>query len=208
MHPLDCPSWEYKDHPDYRATLPSRVAAIVTALVGGSINTLATAIDTRAQHGEMFRGLTPVNCDYFAGHYRGERFRCLQFYRVIIPSDPRVGSYPSAVDFLMRELKAALNAGIVALDTNVALAPKDRLHYAIILACKVFVHLLTIHPYANGNGHAGRLVVWCVLGRYGDWPMHWTIEPQPPNPPYIELIARYRSGDCEPLENHIAQWLV
>jgi hypothetical protein len=207
MQLLDCPGWEYKDYPAY-LELPARVSSLVTELVNGDLDTLSVATDTRPQHARMFSGMTPPKCDYYAGRYRGELFYCLRHYEVGISTDPRVGCYPSSVEFLMKELNAALKSGLLALDANVALANKDRLHYAILLACHVFVHFLTIHPFANGNGHTGRLIVWCILGRSGFWPVHWTIDPQPPNPPYTQLITLYRNGNRGPLESYIAQLLV
>jgi len=210
MHPYDCPNWEYSQHPD-RHVIPQRVAAILVNLAKGTLDTADVATDTRREHGQIFDGLSPVGYEYYAGHYRGENFKCLRFYPVAVQGDPRVGAYPASVNFLMKELSAELRAGLLALDGNVLLPVKDKLRYAIAIACNVFVHFLTIHPYANGNGHAGRLIVWCILGRYGYWPQQWPVDPRPdpppPNPPYIELIARYRNGDREPLESYMVQIL-
>jgi len=60
---------------------------------------------------------------------------------------------------------------------NAHLPREQKLAYAVIFACSIFVTFLQIHPYANGNGHAARLVVWAILGRYGYWPKSWPIEP-------------------------------
>jgi Fic family protein len=71
------------------------------------------------------------------------------------------------------------------------------------LACRVFEVFLRIHPYANGNGHAARFLIWCLLSRYGYWPKGWPIEPRPPDPPYTHLISEYRNGNWEPLEEFV-----
>jgi len=208
MYPSDCPKgWKYEDHPD-RAILTQRTQALLALIRSQKNDTLRTASDSRSQHGFLFNGLTPPGCDYFAGHYRGENFHCLRFYPVVVPADPRVGAHPSAVEYLMSELRAQLRSGLLALDANVALSPKQRLQYIVVLACSVFVNFLTIHPYANGNGHAGRLIVWCITGRYGFWPKNWPIEPRPPDPPYSDMIRVYRDGNREPLEMLILQTLV
>jgi hypothetical protein len=207
MHPLDCPEWEYNGHPN-RGLISVRIADIVFDLRTEAKSTLTVAADTRESHRAVFHDLVPVRYEYYAGHYRGELFRCLRFYSVGIQGDPRVGATPDTVKFLMTELGATIRAALLALDGNVLLPDREKLRYIVVCACQVFVHFLTIHPYANGNGHMGRLVVWSILGRYGHWPNRWTIEPRPPDPPYSELIVRYRNGDREPLERYIVQMLI
>jgi Fic/DOC family len=206
MHPPDCPGWEYESHPN-RQSLKQQIASMLVALRRGHLDTLTVASDTRPEHGQLFRSLTPLACEYYAGHYRGENFRCLRHYEVTIQSDPRVGAAPRAVEYLMEELANQIRAGLIALDANVLIPPKQRVRYAITIACSAFVNFLTIHPYANGNGHAGRLIVWSILGRYGLWPLRWTVDPRPPDPPYSALISQYRSGNCQPLETFVLQML-
>ena len=208
MHPPDCPAWEYCDSPQHDVIVPSRVSEILVALAMGGLDTAQVAADTRKVHRRMFQELTPAGCEYYAGHYRGERFRCLSFYEVGVPGDARVGAPPQSVAFNIGEMNAEVRAGLAALDTSVLLAPKDRLRYALALACRVFVAFLTIHPYANGNGHAGRLIVWSILGRYGYWPKRWPVEPRPQDPPYSPLIVECRNGNPEPLERHLLQAIV
>jgi fido (protein-threonine AMPylation protein) len=208
MHPLDCPEWEYKDHPNHVAILKRSVSEVLVGLAQGTVDTLSVAVDTRDSHRQTFRELTPHEHDYFAGHYRGENFRCLRYYSVGIQGDPRVGAVPASVDFRMNELNDHIRSGILALDANLSLTPKERLRYVLALACHAFVAFLTVHPYANGNGHAGRLIVWSILGRYGHWPRRWPVEPRPPDPPYSELIVRHRNGDVEPLERYLLQALI
>ena len=41
-------------------------------------------------------------------------YRCLRYYGVKIPNDPRVGVPPQAVGWLMRELGAEVEAGLRA----------------------------------------------------------------------------------------------
>jgi|SRR5471030_444472 hypothetical protein len=207
MHPLNCPSWEYSTHPQH-AVIPFRVSEVLTALATGGIDTLLLATDTRDVHHRVFQQLTPINCDYYAGHYRGERFRCLQFYRVAIPGDARVGVAPESVAFRIGEINAEIRTGIMAIDANALLTAKERLRYILALTCRAFVAFLTVHPYANGNGHAGRFIVWSLMGRYGHWPRRWPVEPRPPDPPYSQLIMNCRDGDPAPLERYLLQCLV
>jgi len=208
MYPWDCPNgWEYENHPR-RDVLHQRTQALLKLIRSQNLDTISAASDSRPQHGFIFNGLTPPRCEYFAGHYRGENFYCLRFYRVTVASDRRVGAHPTNVEYLMSELSARLRSGLQALDANVALSPKQKLQYIVVLACSVFVNFLTIHPYVNGNGHAGRFIVWCITGRNGFWPKQWPIEPRPADPPYSDMIRTYRDGDRQPLETLILQSLI
>src|SRR5687767_10875001 len=92
MHPTDCPEWDYAPHPQRAAILPNRIAETITALANGTLNTAAVTADTRPIHDYFFGELTPPDHRYFAGHYRGEEFRCLKFYEVMIQGDPSVGA--------------------------------------------------------------------------------------------------------------------
>src|SRR5437899_301553 len=96
LHPPDCPNFEYKDHPDHATELPRRVARLAAGLRSGQIATLAAASDTRTAHKTLFEGLTPPGHPYFAGHYRGEDFRCLRRCPVYVGAaqvTPRRSSY-------------------------------------------------------------------------------------------------------------------
>jgi len=208
MHPLDCPEWEYAKEPDWQGVLSQRVPEVLTDLATQKLDTLSVALDTRGVHRRVFQELTPSGYGYYAGHYRGERFRCLRFYPVGIRGDPRVGARPESVAFLLRELSAVMRSGLMALDENVLLTREQRLRYLIALTCRAFVEFLTVHPYANGNGHAGRFIVWSMLGRYGHWPRHWPVHPRPADPPYSQLIRRCRDGDTLPLESYLLQTLI
>jgi len=206
MHPPDCPAWEYENHPKRQVVVSRYVAQILLDISTSKTGTLAVATDTRGSHRLVFEELTPTGYEYYAGHYRGESFRCLQFCVVRIQNDPRVGAAPESVAYRIGELNMAIRAGLMALDESILLPAKQRLHYIVALACHVFVEFLTIHPYANGNGHAGRLIVWSILARYGYWPRRWPVDPRPA-PPYADLIMRSRSGDREPLEQYVLQTL-
>src|SRR5690242_1760672 len=98
MHPADCPAFDYSKHPDRARLLPEATRTALKAIRGGTRHQLAAAAqDTRPIHKSLFTGLTPPGYEYFAGHYRGELYRCLEYYLVRIPSDPRVGCAPDAV---------------------------------------------------------------------------------------------------------------
>lgn len=210
MHPGDCPNWEYKDHPSANRYLPLRCNSVLVNLRYGRPSPRALVRDTRNCHSELFEGLTPPRCGYYAGHYRGELFRCLQFHKVGIKADPRVGAPPGNVAAALQVLTDALYQGFPALDTATALPdaqlpPHDKVYYVVTFACRVFAEFLRIHPYVNGNGHMGRLIIWAILGAYGLWPKRWPLNDRPPDPPYSSLIEQHRDGNCEPLEKFVLQ---
>jgi fido (protein-threonine AMPylation protein) len=184
--------------------LPAQVFHLLVELRSRKVDTLAFSTDTRGAHGRLFADLVPPGFRYYAGHYRGEPFPCLRLCRVSVPGDPRVGAHPSEVDALMREIGREIREAIDKLDaTSAFLTPRDRIQQIVALSCAVFVAFLTIHPYANGNGHAGRLIMWSLLGRYGYWPEAWTVDPKPPDPPYSDLIKWSRDGNVVPLQRHM-----
>ena len=208
MHPPDCPSWNYDNYANHREILQETVADVLRRLATNDLDTGLVAIDSREVHGYIFRTLTQDGFEYFAGHYRGEQHRCLRFYEVHVPGDPRVGAAPEAVQSLMDELASEIASGLQALDDSLEVPSEQRLRYAVALACQAFELFLRIHPYADGNGHAGRIIVWSVLGRYGYWPHSWPVEPRPQDPPYTRLLQEYRNGNRAPLETYILTSLV
>jgi len=209
MHPVDCPQqWDYEDYPHYDDILAVATAEILIALRRRQIDTLKTSCNTRPAHLKLFTELVPQGCEYFAGHYRGENFRCLRYYEVKIQSDPRVGCPSDRVLNTMGQIMESVEQSMRALDEghkvpNSQMAAEQKLLFVVAFACRMFELLLKVHPYANGNGHAARFMVWSILGRYGYWPKNWPLHPRPNEPQYSELIVRYRNGDIEPLERYM-----
>jgi hypothetical protein len=205
-HPADCPqNWEYTQHPR-AAEVGVRCQAILVRLGRDEIDVTRGARDTHPFHAEMFNGLTPDRCPYFAGSYRGEGGRCLRHYAVRVPADHRVGTAPSAVQREMANFTAQiLNRGMKEVQASFdqpdgKLSSADKLNNLVVYICRVLVEFFRIHPYANGNGHIGRLIVWFLLVKYGYWPKRWPLDQRPP---YGQLIYRYRDGDHAPLHAFI-----
>jgi fido (protein-threonine AMPylation protein) len=212
MHPPDCPYFEYEDHPR-RKEIAAHVAEVVIRLRTGDLDTRGIAADSRPVHRKLFRDVTPRDQEYYAGHYRGESFRCLREYEVGIPADPRVGYASWSVQSVMGRLATEVLAGLAALDVlhgrpRSQVRREEKLYLTTVLACRFFEFFLRIHPYANGNGHAARFVVWAIFGRYGYWPRRWPIDPRPPDPPYTALITEYRNGNPVPLESFMVATLL
>lgn len=210
MHPADCPPWEYTDVPRAAETIANRCTKFLVSLRRGSPDYEALARDTRAVHSKMFEGTTPSTAPYYAGHYRGEKMRCLKFLRVMVGSDSRVGVPPDRVAPDMSNLADhIIRAGYSALARGHAipvarLPDEEKLYYVVTFACRVLVEFLRIHPYANGNGHMGRFIVWVILAKFGYWPKRWPLHQ---SPPYHDLIKTYRDGDLTQLEGFVLQCL-
>jgi hypothetical protein len=201
-----CPAWEYKYHPDYAPVLQHEAAALFSELRRGQLDCAVVAKDTRPAHLRLFATLVCPGFAYYAGHYRGSSHYCLRLYECGIPGDPLVGAQPQIVDHEMTGFAVFLTMAFSGLDRLVA-DPKtsdgDKLKHAVAVAACAFERFLRVHPYANGNGHAARLCVVAILGRYGYWPSRWTVDPRPPLPTYDDAIYLYRRGQYEPLERLI-----
>ena len=208
MRPADCPQkWEYRDFPNGASILQNRCAAIIVSIRRGSVPECAIAGDTRSMHRKMFEGLTPPECDYFAGNYRGDPFKCLRHLKVGVAGDSAVGVAPEKVLSDLREFAQAVKLGLQKHEAALALpnaqiSSQDKFLYYVSFVCVTLCEFLRIHPYANGNGHISRFIVWWLLGKYGHWPKKWPLD-QRPAPPYTELLSRHRQGDCLPLEMYV-----
>ena len=206
MHPADCPpQWEYTEHP-HRVAVPIRCEAILNRLEKNELPIEPSLRDSRPLHKEIFENLTPQTCPYFAGNYRGERFKCLRHLEVKVLADARVGVKPALVAARLANLLSnILSSGLKALDDafkipDEKLSPAQKTNYVVKFSCRLLNEFLQIHPYANGNGHIGRLLVWLVLAKFGYWPKEWPLDSRPP---YAALLSRYRDGHEQALEDFV-----
>jgi Fic family protein len=108
----------------------------------------------------------------------------------------------------MNELASSIRSTMVAIDAAHAhppsrLSDSEKMYFSVAYACRLFVEFLTIHPYANGNGHVARWLLLAVLRRHGYRLNNFPVEPRPPDPPYSNMISRYRNGEVELLEKYV-----
>lgn len=203
-----CPAWDYEHYPNKSTILQQRTSELLVHLRSGSIDIIANLIDTREVHKFLFSELVPPNHRYFAGHYRGESFLCLKSCFVGVPNDNRVGFHPAIVQDKMQQFSELILLGMNALDRMHSfpeqLVPsEDKLLSTVAFACQVFEEFLRVHPYANGNGHIGRFLIWAILVKYRYFPVQFPIDPRPFFLDYAKVITEYRDGNHEPLESYI-----
>lgn len=97
-------------------------------------------------------------------------------------------------------------AGVDAAATGADAAEADEIIDMVVpLAAKFLQLFLTLHPYVNGNGHIGRLIVWILLGRYEIWPKSWPLDI---SPPYSTMLMKHRDRDVAPLEDFIFRAII
>jgi hypothetical protein len=113
---------------------------------------------------------------------------------------------PVAVPMAMEYFHKDLMAGFADLDAAAANLDKPLVGGAFLvrlvqLVASALTRFLTIHPYMNGNGHMGRLLVWAALGRYNMLPVNWWLDDSPPN--YGVMLTAYRAGNRLPLERFL-----
>ena len=208
MQHEDCHNWDYETHPQ-ASTVADACASFLADLRAEPTSKIAALTDTRPCHTEMFAAVVPTACAYVAGNYRGQDFDCLRDYRVRFGNNE--GTPPVGVPFAMDFFHKDLLAGLLDLD-NAALASDKPLQGAAFLVRLVqllavsLTRFLTIHPYANGNGHMGRLIVWAALGKYNRLPMSWWLHGKPPG--YGPLLTAHRGGNPKPLEKFLLKCII
>jgi fido (protein-threonine AMPylation protein) len=212
MHPVaECPHWKYEDHPNRAAVLKQETTRVLAEIRSGRITAAKLISDTRAIHLRLFKALAPSGREYLAGHYRGERFKCLQYCSVTIPRNPRVGVPPHAVSAEIQKwqrLSELVLKSLDALANDTSVSSEDRLLRMVSGACRIFSHWLMIHPYANGNGHIARILLTAILGRYGYWLQRFPIEPRPRDPAYSDAVAAHQRGNPKLLEDLVLDALM
>jgi hypothetical protein len=199
MDQMKCNNWEYEDHPD-AATVTSRCSDLLAHLYDDPSSFNAFGYCTKVGHKYIFRGVAPKACKYLAGNYRGT-MGCLKNYEVSAGKDSRVG-YPSLVVAVsMASFETRLASSFAAYEKllqnpTVEKNPPLQLVHFLTMVSDFLVLFLSIHPYANGNGHMARLGVLVLLRRYNFWPKNWPLDERPN---YVSHIVEYRNGNKKPL---------
>lgn len=199
-------NWEYKQDPRHKEILKAATAAFLIRLATKDFSAPADAQDTRNAHKFFFRELAPPLQPYFAGNYRGSTYPGLQNYAVTIRSDRRVGYPPNIVSSCMQKLSQSIGDATRVLDKSLsAISRQNHLLNSLALVAEILNRFFLIHPYANGNGHMGRALIWIILVRYEYFPKHLEVDR---SPSYHQALVKYRDGDKSQLINFLLGCLI
>jgi fido (protein-threonine AMPylation protein) len=205
----NCRSWDYENHPKQQE-VARRCNTILSALGKRPRRFDRYGCSTKVGHRFLFTGLTPAACPYLAGNYRGESFPCLINYRVKVHGDPKVGVEPPFVAIQMAMFDQNLAVAIKKFDetfsaTSAKCTPEVLLVQFVSILANFLTMFLTIHPFANGNGHTGRLLIWVLMTRFGFWPVCWPLDA---SPNYGQALTDHRNGKKATLENFLLKSII
>ncbi|CAN7440624.1 Fic family protein [Paraburkholderia terricola] len=99
------------------------------------------------------------------------------------------------------------DADVSAEQEAVVDAEEDMFIKNLDVALEHMVNFMAIHPYADGNGHMGRFMLFCFLCLMGMWPEKWPIDERPPAP-YDYYIKKFREGFPDPLREFVIEQIV
>lgn len=203
-------NWEYGDHPN-RAEITRRCILLGSGLIGNASrysDPKSRYSTTQRAHKYVFRSFTPPGYWFYAGKYRGSKYPVLETYDVGIQIDPKVGLPFAKVKQQMKLFDQQFEQAMNRFERMFLDGKKNRAASLVMLVetlANFLVRFLTIHPYANGNGHMARLLVLAMLGRVNIRPAAWTLDDRPP---YDKAIFDYRRGNVKPLIQVIFQCIL
>lgn len=152
-------SWDYEEHKNRQ--LVTKACRDLQVRVAKDLEEIKKVKqDTRPFHLEMFNSVTPVDKTAFAGNYRGSEFQYLKNYNVSIGNHQ--GTLASQVEETMRDFHLLFVKSLKHFNQkSLELSKETKLVAYSRLISHFVVAFLSIHPYANGNGHISRLI--CLL---------------------------------------------
>jgi Fic/DOC family protein len=208
-----CPQWEY-GHSPRAGELAGRIAAELSAIRLRPRDMSAEYVtDPRPLHARLFQGLTLPGQPYLSGNYRGHpRYECLR--RCVARVRVQGGGFdetfpPVLVHAMMRRCSSEILAEMAVLDSvnaSNAISAEEKLAQIIEAAAYILGGFNVVHPFANGNGHVSRLLVFAFLSRYGYEPKSWLMHSpknQADRDAYDALFLAFRANDSKPLQNFL-----
>lgn len=179
--------WQYQNHPNADEILTRQSNSVLRSVFNSPPREFIEHIkDTRCIHKMLFEQLVDDDQKHFVGHYRGEDYTDLINRNgarkiEIFPGLYVIHRFTESKDVKtkLENLEHCIN--YLYVNRNEI----EKQHY-YCLAVKVLIHFYLIHPYVNGNGHIGRVIITFLM-RIANIEIDesWSIHPRP----YTNAIA-------------------
>lgn len=195
----DGENWEPEGHPDFAQKMPGIAQSIYDGLKSSSPDEQrAFLLDTRSVHRKLYEQFVPPDAPYFAGTYRGVPGTKLELYWPAI--DLKIGEKSHAPKTCHPKYVAD---EMDKLAEQIGRFPQQQPSFAHTAAeiTTIWRNFLKVHPYANGNGHVSRLMLYALARLKGLGLKNWTINPNP-YPDDVKVAL------AEPIENTQAMTLL
>lgn len=195
--------WEYENHPA-SFDVVKKTGDLINELALDAVRLEGTFKDTRPHHRFIFLTVATGEHQWCAGNYRGARLPYLALCEAGLYSQGKLVQacvHPSAVARRMSNFHEKLVSELDRLKKVAKaqqLAPAKMLVAVANLVGTFFANFLEIHPYANGNGHISRILVWCLFRVFGINSKFWNVVHRNARPE-DELILQYRNNNKKPL---------
>lgn len=209
--------WDYEQHPNAASVLEN-ANKVQSAIEQCAEENRALLKETRPYHDRIFSETVYEGFEAFSGCYRGANYYYLREYPVSVGGYNFQGEYVTihtgtAPHLVEREMKEFHDLLVMAVKKIDELYNSDRSKIGIKLVLlarllsKVVVDFLSIHPYANGNGHISRLLAWGVFLYFGFRGNNWQVAERPLQP-FDSAISEYQKGNPQPMQAFFMQQLL
>lgn len=186
------PSWQLSQAPDVDAVLGPRCAEILEALRRAApAEQRAFLLDSRAVHRQLFHDLVPEGAPWCAGTWRGQTNTPLESTRAVVRVPSGAGLLPRVPVCPPDQVLARISRLAVRIRAVLGAREIDDLTW--LGRCGRILHdFFDIHPYLDGNGHVGRLMM-AVLAHIRGVPVSpaWTVHPAPYGPAFSLALQQY-----------------
>lgn len=203
----NCDDWTYDTHPK-RAELTHRCGRLEDAFLHRISKFDRAKHDTRIGHAFLFRLMVPAACSCIAGTFRGDPSCPAILGCYVGTGDEKVGAPPRAVAEQMRQFDVQC-ASLVQIHAKYLRERNPKPHVALLKFTErlatILERFLTIHPFKDGNGHTGRLLIYLMMVRAGYAPKHWSIDAKQP---YGDALSAHRRGKPGALQKFLLEAIV